>query len=111
MEHITLHIENLLFEAIIGVLENERHMPQQLLVEAHITYIYKQGHYLDYVLISEMISHHIQTNAYELLESALLGVINELKTQFDAITHIKLCIKKPQILAPLIVGASVTKTF
>ncbi|MCX2716875.1 dihydroneopterin aldolase [Helicobacter sp. MIT 21-1697] len=111
MEHITLHIENLLCEAIIGVLENERHTPQQLLVEAHITYMYKQEQYLDYTLISEMISHHLQINAYELLESALLGVIDELKTQFNVITRITLCIKKPQILAPLIVGASVTKTF
>ena len=41
MEQITLHIENLTFEAIIGILECERLNPQKILVEAHITYTYQ----------------------------------------------------------------------
>ncbi len=36
MEQITLHIENLTFEAIIGILECERLNPQKILVEAHL---------------------------------------------------------------------------
>ncbi len=111
MEQITLHIENLTFEAIIGILECERLSPQKILVEAHITYTYQSEHYLDYVLISEIIRHHLQTKTYKLLESALIDIIDELKAQFNTITYITLCIKKPDILAPLVVGASVTKTF
>ena len=37
-ESITLHIENLSLETIIGVLPKERIAAQRLLIEAHITY-------------------------------------------------------------------------
>ncbi|RDU59722.1 dihydroneopterin aldolase [Helicobacter marmotae] len=110
-ESIVLHIENLCFEAIIGVLPQERIKPQKLIIEAHITYIYDDECYLNYAKICEQIEHYIQSNTYGLLESALIDISHKLKAHFSNITHLTLCIKKPQILAPCVVGASITKVF
>lgn len=109
-ESITLHIENLSLETVIGVLPKERIAAQRLLIEAHITYEYS-GEYLNYVHICESITQCLQNGAYELLESALTDIANELKKHFVCITHLTLCIKKPDILAPCVVGASISRDF
>ena len=107
---ITLHIENLSFEAIIGILESEKSVPQPLLVNANITYLYsphKAEKYIDYAQVSDMICQNLQTQHYELLESALYHLSLTLKSAFPSMTHLEICIKKPQILSPSIVGASI----
>lgn len=111
MHTITLHIENLRFEAIIGILEYERTAPQEVLVEAKIEYLYNEVEFLNYAQISQCLTQHIKTTHYDLLESALLGSAAELKKHFQAIRKLHLCIKKPSILAPSIVGASITMCF
>ena len=110
-ELITLHIENLCFEAIIGLLEHERITPQEVLIEVKISYVYAEGAYLDYARLCVLITEHIQANAYELIESALLGTIEAIKSQSKYIKSIWLFIKKPQILSPTIVGASMMKEY
>lgn len=111
-ELITLHIENLSFEAIIGILDSERLNTQLVTIEAHIDYLYtpKQD-YLNYATLCDLIRKNIQTQNYELLESALLDLSGILKDRFPCIQKLTLCIKKPQILAPSIVGASITKDY
>lgn len=111
-EIITLHIENLSFEAIMGILESERQTPQSILIEARLDYAYfPNGAFLNYVEICEFIIHHIQLNAYELIESALLQLSSALKAAFPHIKGLYICIKKPQILSPYVVGASIEKIF
>ena len=104
-ESISLHIENLAIKAIIGVLPEERLKAQNIIVEAHITYEYDNTH------ICEYITQCLQNGTYELLESALTDIANKLKKHFACITHLTLCIKKPDILAPCVVGASISREF
>ncbi|WP_295698746.1 dihydroneopterin aldolase [uncultured Helicobacter sp.] len=111
-ESITLYIENLTCEAIIGVLPFERYTPQKLIIEADITYMYSPAQaFLDYAHICESIQQYLQNGTYELLESALIDITQKLKTQFPAICTLTLCIKKPNILDSCIVGASITRHF
>lgn len=107
---ITLRIENLALNAIIGLLESERKAPQRLLVNAKIVYKFR-GKYMDYVAISAMIEQMLTHNAYHTLESALIDISNALKRHFKPIKRIKLSIKKLDILDTCIVGASVDMGF
>lgn len=110
---ITLFIENLDIEAIIGVLESEKNTPQHLLINAKIAYFYstQKKTYIDYVLISKIICEKLQNEKYDLLESALYDITKHLKSVFPSITSVEIHIKKPDILAPIIVGASIVKHF
>lgn len=111
-ESISLHIENHAIKAIIGVLPEERLKAQNLIIEAHITYEYDNTQdYLNYAHICEYITQCLQNGTYELLESALTDIANKLKKHFACITHLTLCIKKPDILAPCVVGASISREF
>lgn len=111
-EILRLHIENLRFEAIIGVLDSERLAPQPVIVESCIDYLYTpEQDYLNYATICDFIREKIQTQGYELLESALLDLSRALKAEFPRIQRLTLCIKKPQILAPSVVGVSMTKDY
>ena len=110
-ESISLHIENLAIKAIIGVLPEER-LKAQNIIEEQITYEYDNTHdYLNYAHICEYITQCLQNGTYELLESALTDIANKLKKHFACITHLTLCIKKPDILAPCVVGASISREF
>ncbi len=108
---ITLSIENLNIKAIIGVLESERTTSQNLHIKAKITYFYsvQEEAYIDYALVSEMICQKLQNEKYDLLESALCDIAQHLKSVFPAITSLEIHIKKPDILAPIVVGASISK--
>lgn len=108
--NITLHIENLRIQAIIGILEQERHAPQPIEINAEITYNYTDT-FLDYVEICTFITTALQSNAYGLLEVALLDTAKILKAQYHTIQKLTLCIKKPTILKSCIVGASITQDF
>ena len=108
--NITLHIENVSIQAIIGILEQERHAPQPIEINAEITYAYTDT-FLDYVGICNLITTSLQNNAYGLLEVALLDMAKILKTQHSNIQKLSLCIKKPTILKSCVVGASITQDF
>lgn len=108
--NITLHIEGLRIQAIIGILEQERHTPQLIEINAEITYAYADA-FLDYVEICNLITTSLQNNAYGLLEEALLDITKILKTQYSNIQKLTLYIKKPTILESCVVGASITQNF
>ncbi|CAM3384905.1 dihydroneopterin aldolase [Helicobacter labetoulli] len=107
---ITLHIENLCIQTIIGILEKERCAPQAVEVNAEITYTYTDA-FLDYVEICNLITSSLQNNAYGLLETALLDIAKMLKNHSTKIQKLTLHIKKPTILESCIVGASLTQDF
>lgn len=111
-ERITLHIENLALEAIIGVLDSERHTPQKLILDAQITYIFEvHKPYLDYVRVCDYITQTLQEQQYTLLESALSDISARLKACFSDIIALSITIKKPEILSHCIVGASIEKCY
>jgi len=102
---MTIHIEALTFEAIIGLLDFEREKPQRIIVDLQATYPYNDT-FLDYALITEKIMRHIKRRRYELLEDALLGIKKELLENYPQITALKLKISKPDIISECSVALS-----
>ncbi|UFH58882.1 dihydroneopterin aldolase [Sulfurovum mangrovi] len=102
---MTIHIEALTFEVIIGLLDFEREKPQRVIVDMEATYPYKDI-FLDYAKITESIIAHLKTKRYELLEDALLGIKDELMGEYPQITALKLKISKPDILSECSVALS-----
>ncbi|HEO99699.1 MAG: dihydroneopterin aldolase [Campylobacterales bacterium] len=102
---MTIHIEALTFEAIIGLLDFERERPQRVIVDLEATYPYEDT-FLDYALIVEKIMAHIKSRRYELLEDALLGIKKELLENYPQITALKLKISKPDIISECSVALS-----
>lgn len=104
---MTILIENLKIEAIIGVLPFEREKPQKIIIDAELNYSY-DGEYLDYVEIVEFITQTLQKEKYEILEVALQDLKQKLKIKFSTLTHLTLSIKKPDILSDCVVGVKIT---
>ena len=107
---MTIHIEALTFEAIIGLLDFERERPQKVVVDMEATYPYKDN-FLDYAKIVETITTHIKQQRYELLEDALLGIKKELLEAYPQIRALKLKISKPDIISGCSVALSHTWEF
>lgn len=115
----TLSIENLEFSCIIGILEKERLDSQKVICKALITYKpdikkLQQNDFsslLDYAQIALFIQNDLQQSKYGILEVALFSLAHKLKKEFASITSLSLSIKKPQILAPSIVGARIQMDF
>lgn len=91
-------IEELEFEAIIGILDFERVSPQRVIVDLKIDYEYKKDEFLDYAKIVELVKDLIQTKKYLLIEEAIEGVFELLESRFSPITFIECKISKPDIL-------------
>lgn len=102
---MTIHIEDLAFDTIIGLLDFERERPQRVIVNMKATYHYTDT-FLDYAKIVEMIQANFKTHRYELLEDALLGIKNELFDTYPHIKHLYLKVAKPDIISECTVALS-----
>lgn len=107
---MTLLIEHLKVEAIIGILPEEREKAQTILVDGSFSYVFV-GNYLDYVAIKELITQHLISERFGLLEEALVSLHRELKESFEELTEVNLTLKKPDILRDCLVGASLSKHY
>ena len=96
---MTIFIENLTFDAVLGILPKERKTPQKVIVNAKLNYEYKKGIFINYVTLAQLIENNIKQKQYKLIEDALLSLHVEIKTMFPQISSIKLKISKPTILA------------
>ena len=106
-----IHIQNLEFKTIIGILEEERKTPQRVIVDAKITYDYKNDCFIDYAKVVEFLKDETIRMAYHLIEDALLDLGEKLKFFHPQIHSIKLKITKPDIIENAIVGLSYSKKF
>jgi len=106
---MTIHIESLSFDAIIGILDNERHTPQRVIIDATIDYDYTQDKFINYADIATLIKSMIQQAEYKLLEEALEDISKRIIDNYSQINSLFLKISKPDILSNAIV--SVSKTF
>ncbi len=94
-----IYVENLTFDAIIGILPEERITPQKVIVNVELNYEYKKGIFINYAILAQLIENNIKQKQYELIEDALLALHVEIKSKFSQISSIKLKISKPTILA------------
>ncbi|UOS17818.1 dihydroneopterin aldolase [Helicobacter pylori] len=103
-----VHIHNLVFEAILGILEFERLKPQKISVNLDLSYTQLPNKaYLDYIKIQKLIQKMMQENQYLLIEDALKDLSHALKTRYSEISELYLKISKLEISPNSQVGASV----
>ncbi|MCQ2939032.1 dihydroneopterin aldolase [Helicobacter pylori] len=103
-----VHIHNLVFETILGILEFERLKPQKISVDLDLFYTQLPNKtYLDYMEIQELIQKIMQEKQYLLIEDALKDLSHVLKTRYSEISELYLKISKLEISPNSQVGASV----
>ncbi|MDU9764850.1 FolB domain-containing protein [Helicobacter pylori] len=103
-----VHVHNLVFETILGILEFERLKPQKISVDLDLFYTELPNKaYLDYMEIQEIIQNTMREKQYLLIEDALKDLSQILKTRYSAISELYLKISKLEISPNSQVGASV----
>ena len=95
---MTIHIDDLMFETIIGLLDFERDRPQRVIVDLEASYDYANEAFINYAELVLLIQSELREKKYALLEEALLGVKNRLYTTYPQLKTLKLKISKPDIL-------------
>lgn len=95
---MTIHIQSLQFDAIIGLLDFEREREQRVSVDLEAVYNYSDRSFVDYAELAEMIEIHIKKERFKLLEDALLYLVNLIIQSYPAIEKLEIKISKPDIL-------------
>jgi dihydroneopterin aldolase len=106
-----IHVEDLKFQTIIGILDFERETPQSVIVNLYLDYIYIENEFINYVEISELIKYTMIKEEFLLLEDALSHLSLKLKDKFPAIMKLQLKITKPSIMPDCKVSLSDSYTF
>ena len=108
---MTIHIEDLTFDVIIGLLDFERDRPQRVIINLQASYDYSDDQFIDYADMVLLIEKELKEKRYELLENALLGLKDVLYTTYPNLQALSLKISKPDILSQCTVSLSKTWNF
>jgi len=108
---MTIHIEDLTFDVIIGLLDFERDKPQRVIIDVEASYEYNNQDFIDYADIVFLIQTELKEKRYKLLEDALLGLKSLIVTTYPHIKTLVLKIAKPDILPQTTVALSHSWTF
>jgi len=107
---MTIHIENLKFKAILGILDFERVTPQEIIINVTINYQYKND-FINYANVVEILKFDMIENKFLLIEDALKHFSTKLKKEFSSIDTLNIKISKPSILPDCSVSVSDTYIF
>lgn len=100
-------IKDLTFETIVGILEEERHTPQKVILHVKLDYAaYEAENFIDYAKVCAFLEAEMNQMSYFLLEDALNDLSQKLKVSYPQIHKMKLKIFKPNILSNAMVGVS-----
>lgn len=102
-----IEIEDLSFNCIIGILDFERKKEQKVVVNLKAKYSYKNGEFINYVTLCDIIKSTTIKGKFELLEDALLANKEAILKEFPNITKLHLKISKPDILKDAKVSLSI----
>jgi dihydroneopterin aldolase len=109
---LIVSIKQLSFKTIIGILDHERITPQRVIVDCDIEYDYSSDtDFINYALVAELIQKTMHKEKFELIETALLILIQEIKKKFSISHSIALSIAKPDIVDNCQVSVSLKKSF
>lgn len=108
---MTIYIEDFSFDTIIGILDEERKVPQKVIINCEIQYDYKNNDFINYAIVSDLIEKEMKKMKFELIETALLELIDKIKLTFIHISSIKLKISKPNILDKCVVSVSLERNY
>ena len=102
---MTIHVEDLKFQCIIGILDFERTKPQDVIVNLTIDYDNKNG-FINYADIVQIIKENMIKSEFLLIEDALDYLNLKLFKEFSSIKSLDLKITKPSILPDCKVSVS-----
>jgi len=94
---MTIHIEDLKFQCIIGILDFERVTPQDIIINMSIEYLYKKE-FINYAQIVEIVKNFMIKSEFLLIEDALQEINLKLFKEFSSIKNMNIKITKPSIL-------------
>jgi len=100
-----IHIEDLEFKAIIGILDFERKSSQNVIINLTLDYKYDDD-FINYVDIVHCIKTQMQEKKFLLLEDALSEISKTLKNKFHKINSLNIKITKPSIMTDCKVSLS-----
>jgi len=100
-----IYIEDLKFQAIIGILDFERITPQDIIINLTIDYNYKND-FINYAEVASMIESDMKQSKFFLIEDALNHFFNKLKLEFPMIDNLYIKITKPSIMDNCIVSVA-----
>ena len=107
---MTILIEDLNFKCIIGLLDFERHNPQDVIINLSLDYDYK-NEFINYAEVASLIEGDLQEKKYELLEDALENLFNLISQKFPLTQKLHIKISKPDILPNCRVSVSNIKIY
>ncbi len=102
---MTIHVEELEFQCIIGILDFERVTPQDICINLTIDYSYT-NEFINYADITQVIKKSMIEEQFLLIEDALFYLSTKLKEKFPLINELHLKISKPSILPDCKVSVS-----
>jgi dihydroneopterin aldolase len=102
---VTIHIEDLKFQCIIGILDFERVSPQDVIVNILVEYNYENG-FINYAEIVDIVKNLMIKSEFLLIEDALEAINLNLTKEFSTINNIFIKITKPSILRDVKVSVS-----
>ena len=103
---MTIHIDTLEFDVIIGLLDFERDRPQRVIIDLEASYDYSKENFINYADIVSLIKDELKEKHFKLLEEALLSLKDQLHTSYPQIKTLLLKIAKPDILKECSVALS-----
>jgi len=102
---MTIHVEDLKFQCILGILDFERTTPQDVIVNLDIEYEYKSN-FINYADVVQIVKDLMKESEFLLIEDALENINLKLIKEFNSIKNINLKITKPSILRDCKVSVS-----
>jgi dihydroneopterin aldolase len=107
---MTIYIEDLNFKCIIGLLEVERHNPQNVIINLELAYDYTDT-FINYADLASLIESQLQEKKYELIETALNELFSLIVYNYPSTKRLFIKISKPDILPNCRVSVSKVKNY
>jgi len=102
---MTIHIQELTFDTIIGILEFERTTPQKVILDIELEYDYKDE-FINYATVVEDTKALLIKQQYLLIEDALIGIKDMISKNYPQTKSLQIKLTKPDILPECSVGLS-----
>ena len=100
-----IHINDLSFKCIIGILDFERIKKQKVVINFSFEYEFSKDKFINYAEVSKLLKTTMKKEKFLLLEDAILHIENLLNSTYN-ISNLYIKISKPNILTNCIVSLS-----
>ena len=107
---MTIYIQDLKFQCIIGILDFERVTTQDVIIDLVINYEYS-SEFINYVDVVNLVKTIMKNEKFLLIEDALKSLNTKLKKEFLLIDTLDLKITKPSILPDCRVSVANSNSF